>query len=171
MGALGIKIAERRAEIYDDGSTAITLSTLAQTGRAVARLLTLPIHTSTAASPSLSDHKNKYVYINSFYASQQDILASVQRATGTKMDDWTVTYKPLDEWIEQGREKMAKGDHSGMIAVMYGCTFKKGFGDLFHGREVANEKLGLKEENLDEVVQQVVKSVQAGDRGATQYQT
>ena len=169
MGALGINIAERRAEIYDDGSTAITLSTLGQTGRAVARLLSLPIHTSTASSPSLSDYKNKYVYIYSFYASQQDVLVSVQRATGTKMDDWTVTYKPLDEWIEQGREKMAKGDHSGMVAVMYGCTFKKGLGDLFHGQETANEKLGLEEENLDEIVQRVVKSVEAGDSGPAQY--
>ena len=48
-----------------------------------------------------------------------------------------------------------------MINILYGATFKRGLGDQFRGREVANEKLGLKGEDLDEVVWRVVKEVEA----------
>ncbi len=150
-------MAAKKAEIYDDGMTAIVATTVPQVGRAVARLLCLPVQSS---SPCLSDYKNKFVYIMSFSVTQNDMLAAVQRATGTTPTDWTVTHKPVDQWIQEGREKFAKGDLMGMVNMLYGATFKKGLGDQFHGREVANEKLGLKEEDLDEVVQRVVKEIE-----------
>lgn len=118
------------------------------------------MHTSSSpSSPSLLDYKNKYIYISSFSVTQNDMLAAVQRATSTKSPDWTVTHIPVDQFIQEGRDKFAKGDRRGMINVLYGCTFKRGLGDQFHGREVANEKLGLKEEDLDEVVRRVVKEM------------
>jgi len=133
-----------------------------QVGRAVARLLSLPVHASSLpSSASLSDYKNKYVYINSFSVTHNAVLAALERATGTTPSDWTVTHIPVDQFIQEGRDKFAKGDWLGMVNVLYGCTFKRGLGDQFHGREVANEKLGLKEDDLDEVVQRVVKEVEA----------
>ena len=48
----------------------------------------------------------------------------------------------------------------GMINLLYGATLKKGLGDQYHGREVANEKLGLTEEDLDEVVQRIVEAIE-----------
>lgn len=120
------------------------------------------MHTaSSPSSPSLSDYKNKYVYVTSFSVSQNDMLAAVQRATSTKPSDWAVTHIPVDQYIQEGRDKFAKGDRWGMVNVLYGSTFKRGLGDQFHGRAVANEKLGLKEEDLDEVVRRVVKEVEA----------
>ena len=89
------------------------------------------------------------------------MLAAVQRATNTEADAWNVTYKPVDQFIQEGKEKLAKGDRMGMIGILYGATFKKGLGDQFHGREVANAKLGLKVEDLNEVVLRVVKEVEA----------
>lgn len=157
-GQYGIDIPSRKAEIYDDGTTAITTTTVPQVGLSVARLLSLPVH--PPSSPSLSDYKNKLVYITSFSVTQNDMLAAVQRATGTKSPDWTVTHTPVDQFIQEGRDKFAKGDRRGMIGLLYGSTFKRGLGDQFHGREVANEELGLKEEDLDEVTQRVVKEVE-----------
>ncbi|KAL9130565.1 MAG: hypothetical protein Q9217_001278 [Psora testacea] len=160
-GFYGIDISARKAEIYDDGTNAITATTVPQVGRAVARLLSLPVQASySSSSPTLSDYKNKFVYITSFSVTQNDMLGAVQRATGTDMPDWTVAHTSVDQFIQNGRDKFAKGDRWGMINVMYGCTFKRGLGDQFHGREVANEKLGLKEEDLDEVVRRVVKEVE-----------
>ncbi|KAI9702752.1 MAG: hypothetical protein M1836_007966 [Candelina mexicana] len=158
LGMFGIDIAKRTAEIYDDGTNAFTTCTVAQTGRAVARLLALP--TTSSEGPSLSDYANKFIYINSFYVSQNEMLASVQRATKTTPSDWTVTYKPLDQWIQEGHEKFAKGDRWGMVGVLYGNTFKKGVADRFHGRELANKKLGLEEENVDEIVKKVVEEIE-----------
>ncbi len=156
----GIKIPDRKATILDDGTNTINTTTVPQVGRAVARLLSLPIDTSSS-SPSLSDYKNKFIYINSFLISQNDMLASVQRATNTKPGDWTVTHVPVDEFIKEGHEKIAKGDRWGMANVLYGSTFKKGLADKYHGRELANERLGLEKEDLNEVVKRVVKEVEA----------
>lgn len=89
------------------------------------------------------------------------MLAAVRRATGTKPSDWTITHVPVDQYVQEGWDSFAKGDQSGMVKVLWGCTFKRGLGDQFHGREVANQKLGLEEEDLDEVVQRVVKEVEA----------
>jgi hypothetical protein len=111
--------------------------------------------------PSLSDYKNQFVYITSFSVSQNDMLAAVQRATGTMMPDWTLTHVPVDQYIQHGRDMFAKGDRRGMVNVLYGCTFKRGLGDQFHGRQVANETLGLEEEDLDEVVDKVVKELES----------
>jgi hypothetical protein len=162
-GSFGIDIAARKALIYDDGTNAITTTTVPQVGRAIARLLSLPVHTSSSSpsSPSLSDYKNKFVYINSFSVSQNDMLAAVQRATNTKLADWTVTHLTTDQLIQEGRDKLEKGDGMGMFGLLYGSTFKRGLGDQFHGREVANQKLGLEGEDLDEVVRRVVKEVEA----------
>ena len=62
---------------------------------------------------------------------------------------------------KKGGTSLPKGDRRGMIGLLYGCTFKQGLGDYFHGREVAIVKLGLKEEDLDEVVRRVVKELKA----------
>ncbi|MCJ1313038.1 hypothetical protein MMC25_006714 [Agyrium rufum] len=159
FGSYGIKIADRKAEIYDDGNTSITTTTVPQVGRAVAKLLSLPIDSKD--SPCLSDYKNKYIYVKSFDVTQNQMLASVQRATGTTDADWTITHVALDEWMQQGWEKLKSGNFMGFINVMYGRTFTKGLGDQFHGREVANEKLGLEEEDLDEVTKRVVDMIKA----------
>lgn len=47
----------------------------------------------------------------------------------------------------------------GIVKVLYGCTFKKGLGDRFHGREVEKLRLGLDGEELDDIVRRVVGEV------------
>jgi hypothetical protein len=68
---------------------------------------------------------------------------------------------PVDEYIKEGREKIANGDRMGLIGILYGSTFKKGLGDKFYGRELANEKLGLETEDLEKAVESVVKELEA----------
>jgi hypothetical protein len=156
----GINIPSRKATIYDNGTTPIATSTVAQVGRAVAQLLSLPTH-SSSSSPSLSDYKNNFVYVQSFSVSQNDMLAAIQGATRTKPEDWSVSSMPVDEYIKSGSEDLAKGDRVGMIKILMGSTFKRGLGDAYHGRELANEKLDLKEEDLGEVVKSVVEEMEA----------
>jgi hypothetical protein len=52
---------------------------------------------------------------------------------------------PVDEYIKDGHEKIANGDRMGLIGILYDSTFKKGLGDKFYGRELANEKLGSRD--------------------------
>lgn len=66
----------------------------------------------------------------------------------------------MDEHIDQGKAKLAKGDFYGMYDWLRGANFKPGGGgDVSH--KLDNGKLGLQEENLQDVVDQVVKEVQA----------
>ena len=130
-------------------------------GRAVTGLLSLPIHRSSSSSVSLSDYKNDFVCFDSFLTSQKDMLASVQRSTGTTDAEWKITDMPMDQYIQDGRERMAKGDFWGMRDVLYGSIMKEGLGDKYYGRELANDKLGLPKEDYDSVVKGVVEEVLA----------
>lgn len=88
------------------------------------------------------------------------MVAAAQRATNTEPQDWEITKMPVDDYIKACPEMLRNGNRMGMIHMLYGNTFKKGLGDKFHGREIANEKLGLAEENFDEVVQKVVQELE-----------
>jgi hypothetical protein len=72
---------------------------------------------------------------------------------------------PVDDYIKAGAEALAMGNRIGMINILYGSTFKKGLGDQYHGKELMNEKIGLEDENLDEVVDRVVRELGPKERG------
>ena len=157
-GRFSIDIPSRKATLYDEGTNPIVTTSVPQVGRGVAGLLSLPVNSSS--SPSLSDFKNKFAYFRSFSVSPKDMLAAVQRATHTKPEDWNVTKMPLDDYIKAGSEMLAKGDRMGLFANLFGNTFKQGLGDQYHGRELTNAKVGLQDEDLDDVVERVVKEIE-----------
>ena len=158
-GWFSIDISDRKATLYDNGTNPIVTASVPQLGEAVAKLLSLPVHSSSPSSPSLSDYKNRFVYIRSFSVSQVDMLAAIQHATHSNPEEWTVEKMSIDDYINAGRKLVAKGDQMGAMKILHGSTFKKGLGDQFHGRELANEKIGLDDENLDEVITRVVMEV------------
>ncbi|RDW75792.1 hypothetical protein BP5796_06613 [Coleophoma crateriformis] len=150
-GHFGINIAAQTAKLYDEGTTELTTSTLAQVGRGVTKLLEMPVS-------NLQQFKNNFVYISSFQVSQMDMLKAVQKATGAKGEDWEITRVPVDEAIAQGTDEMAKENRRGMIDVLYGSNFKPGIGGCFREKS-SNAILGLAEENFEETVAGVVESV------------
>ena len=159
-GLFGIDIKNRVARLWDDGNTKTNTTTFAQVGRGLAGLLSLPVST-TDSSPSLSDFKNKYVYISSFLTTQNEILASVQRVTGTSPSDWQVSYSPVEEAKKTGKEKFVKeGDFLGMIGYMYGTYFSKGLGGNYQEKR-DNRVLGLHDEDLDEATNRTVEMTMA----------
>ena len=123
-------------------------------------MLGLPVQKTPSSPAALSDYKNKFVYINSFLASQKDMLAAVQRATNTQPQDLTITSMPVDRYIQEGHERVAKGEIMGIVAVLYGSTFKKGLGDKYHGKELANERLGLQPEDIEDAAKRVVETLE-----------
>ncbi|KFX90119.1 hypothetical protein V490_06638 [Pseudogymnoascus sp. VKM F-3557] len=155
-GWFGIDIPKRKAMIFDNGTNLITTTTISQVSRAVAALLSLLIHSLTGGL-CLSDHKNQFVYLESFSINQQGMLAAVQHATGTYPGDWSIEAKTSDDYIKEGRKEAEKGEKLGIVKVLYGCTFKRGLGDKFYGKEIMNKKLALPRESLEEVVERVVR--------------
>jgi len=154
-----IDIKNKKATLLSGGTAKFNTTNLPTVGLAVARLLSLPIE-STDGGASLSDFANRFVYIRSFLISQREILSAVQRVTGTTDADWTIEHIDAQEFMDQGAEKLAKGDFMGTVNLLYGSTMKEGAGGNYESvRGVSNGVLRLPEEDLDESVKSIVEQL------------
>ncbi|KAI0181756.1 NAD(P)-binding protein [Hypoxylon sp. FL1284] len=146
----GMDWKNRTWTFMDDGETRQSTITWPQSGRAVAALLSLPIEPEKPGSPSLSDYKNKYIYVNSFTLSQREMFASVLRVTGTKESDWTITHEESAARHEEAQKRLFGGDPTAFPKFLYSrLWFKDGAADFESRRGVANGVLGLPKEDLD----------------------
>jgi hypothetical protein len=148
----GFDFANRTVTLFDDGETKINTSTWPQVGRAVASLLSLPIHPEGQDKDRCLDRfRNSQVYVSSFTVSQKDILDSVLRVTQTSLDDWKVTKEPAKERYLGGIEAMKKGDMMGFARMMYTRVFyPDDSGNFEKTKGTSNDLLGLPKENIDE---------------------
>ena len=79
---------------------------------------------------------------------------------GTTDNDWKIEYKVTQEWIDEGREMVSKGDFSGMRSLVYGNVLKEGNGgDYEKSRGLSNETLRIEKEDLDTVVRETLKEM------------
>jgi hypothetical protein len=138
---------------YDDGMKKINTSTWELCGEAVAKLLSLPIH---SLQPSLENWKNEGVYISSFLVSQRDILDSLHRVLGTTDADWKISYEPSEKRLKEGQEEFKQGNFLGFAKALYAGVMASDKADYETGHESDNEKLGLSKESLDEATKRAV---------------
>jgi uncharacterized protein YbjT (DUF2867 family) len=154
-GMWAVDIPGRKAVIKNVGDARFNTTTLAQVGRGVASLLSLP-------EEKLGGFKNRPVYLKSFLVDQRAILDSVIRATGTKESDWEVKTQEPEGAIEESRKAVAAGNMMAFVGEFYTAHMQPGRGGNYD--EKANkdaEILGMKEESLDDVVAAVVKELGA----------
>lgn len=137
-------LAAQKAELWDGGDVKFSTSTRERIGDAVAAVLTHPEET-----------ENKIVYVNSFTITQNQLLASLEKASGKK---WEVTRVKSGEEMEKGKEMLKSGNMMGIGPIVKGICFAEGWGSDFEGEgvELMNEVLGLGKEDFDEVVDQSV---------------
>lgn len=90
------------------------------------------------------------------------LFAAIQRVTGTSNDEWTVKQSTIAEWIEGCLEGMKKGDMRAGAGMTYAYYMGEGKGGNVEEKAKADrEVLGLREEDLDEVVARAVKAGEA----------
>lgn len=152
----GFDIKNRKVMFFDDGNTCVDTSTWNQCGEALAALLSLP---EDGASPSLSDWKNKALYVRSFVVSQRDMLDSIHRVTGSSDKDWRISYESSKERYQDGLKEMQDGVWTGFVKVMYTRYF---FPEKDGGKALANESLALPKEDLDEATKRAVNMAESG---------
>jgi len=141
---MGYDLKEHKATIFNNGNDAWSTTTLATIGLAVKNAMLIPEETA-----------NKYMFIDSFTVSQNQVLASLEKATGKK---WEVAHVDAEEEKEIGLEKMSKGDFSGAMELIRYINCVDGHGGNYAlYEESANELLSLPKEILDEVVEEIVK--------------
>jgi len=145
FGFMGFDLKEQKAILYNDGNGVWSATTTATVGLAVKNSMLVP------------ETENKYVFIDSFAVSQNQVLASLEKATGKK---WAATHVDAEEQKEIGLEKVKKGDFSGapFLIRYFNCVEGHG-GDYSKYENMSNELLSLPKESLDEVVLQVVRGL------------
>ena len=129
--------------IYDSGNVSWSATTLPTIGLAVARSLLKPEETT-----------NKFIFVYSIKTSQNEILSVLQKITG---DKWDVNHTTTEAAVQDGQEKLAKGDMSGAVPLILSTTFQEGWGgDFTKCADAANNLLGLPEESMEALVRNLV---------------
>ncbi|KAK5632552.1 hypothetical protein RRF57_008266 [Xylaria bambusicola] len=152
--AYGFDLNNNTVTFYDDGTAKINNITWEKTAEAVKNLLSLPIESEGGNGPTLSDYKNKQVYVSGWLLSQKDIFQHVLRVSGAKESDWTIKYEPAAQRYEEAKKRLFSGDGSAYTQLLYARTYYNNDDGNFESRHVLdNEKLGLTPEtpeSLDE---------------------
>ena len=141
---LHMDLQARTADILDGSRLRTSTSTLARVADAVVRVL------KRADDPRT---RNRMLFVQSFCVTQLEILAALERATGSK---WNVKHYDSEDFIKQYRAKVDAGDTDAMEDIVFALGVIDG--DWEDREDFAMDLLGLENENLDEVVQRVVNS-------------
>lgn len=144
---MGFDLRSHTARIVNDGNQAWAATMLDTVGLAVKNAMLVPDKTA-----------NQTLYIDSFTVSQNQVLESLEKATG---QSWEITHVDANEERKIGEEKMAQGDFFGVLHVLRYIFCVSGFGaDYTTYTESANELLGLPKETLDEAINRIVKGIE-----------
>jgi nucleoside-diphosphate-sugar epimerase len=137
----GLNIPAGTATVFDGGDIFYEATNLSQVGKAIAKCL---------KKPNLT--KNQYIYVNSFTVTQNRVLAAIEKASGKK---FTVSESTVEELWADGAKKLKAGQPMGVLAMIAGAIYDKGGLAQFSATKgLWNEKLGLQQDNLDEVVKE-----------------
>ncbi|KAK2772882.1 hypothetical protein CKAH01_13786 [Colletotrichum kahawae] len=124
-----------------------------QCGRAIAQVLSLDIHAAgdKKDGPTLSQFKNRPVYVSSFLVSQRDMFESVLRVSGAVEANWNVKYEDVKQRYDEGRAEMEGGDMTDLVKLLYARDFLFGGGGNYEAlRGLHNGVLSLPREDLDD---------------------
>ena len=152
----GFDIQNKEAVLFDDGTAKVNTSTLAQCGRGVAALLSLPI-IKEGDGPALEDWKDGVLYVSSFTVSQRDMLDALHRAMGDSDSDWSITSESAQERTKNALGELQKGSFSGFAQALYTRYFySNGDGNYGAMHGLDNERLSLPQEDLDDITKWAV---------------
>ncbi|KAJ4154111.1 hypothetical protein LMH87_010574 [Akanthomyces muscarius] len=148
----GIDIVNKSATLFGEGDMPICTSTWLQCGRAAAAFLSLKVlpEDEHDKDVTMSQWRNKPLFLKSFVASQRDMLDSVHKVLGTTDADWTIEKVNAQERYDAGKKLLGGPEgHKGFAHCLYTRTFFKNGGGDFQDK-VVNKELGLPEEDMEE---------------------
>ncbi|KAK3048235.1 hypothetical protein LTR09_010396 [Extremus antarcticus] len=146
---LAYDIPNRKAVVYDSGEYEHECTNIDKIGEAVAALLS-PEHEEETA--------NEFVYVNSFTATQNKVVAAIEEAMGEKMEVTRDTSLGLRERMLGAREKDPNDPITGLgliVASFFGVGGLNEYSKNTKSR-LWNVRLGLREEFLEETVREEV---------------
>lgn len=139
----GWDLGARTATIYDGGDVPYEATTLDQVGRAITKSLKCSGHT-----------RNQFVYVNSFTVTQNEVLKALEKVTG---DKFVVSQGIVEDLWQGGATHLKEGQPLGVLAMIAGTIYGKGrLANYSKTKGLWNEKIGLAQERLDEVIESLI---------------
>jgi nucleoside-diphosphate-sugar epimerase len=148
-GLLHIDFDTRTAQILDGGAIRASTSTLRRIAEATVRVLQRAEQT-----------RNRAVYVQSFNPSQLEVVAALEKAFG---EPWNIQHIDSKPYLEDAQQRLKSDDHQAVLKAIEDIVFVLGALDADWTKKdgFAMELLGLEDENLDDVVQEVVAAYRA----------
>lgn len=142
-------LKSRRGTLYDSGTTTFTVSTLSTVINAIV---------ATLCNASLT--KNQYVNVSSFNLTQNIILQSLERVSGTK---FTMEKMSLEKLYEMGEKHVEEGQWEVGYGELVAATVYSGSKLVYFPEKAErwNKTLGIQtEETFDEMIRTVLYNVE-----------
>ena len=146
-GFLGFDIASKKARIWDEGSVAFSATNQDDVARSLIAILQKPSQTA-----------NRYLYIETVAASQNQILKSLEMAT---KQGWSVERVNTSDLVERGRRQVAAGDFTGNFPLVQASIWGNLVGlrsNYSVDEDLSNMLLGLEYGHLDALMNSIVNS-------------
>lgn len=142
VGFIAFNAKEKTATIFPKyKDVKFSATNLGDVGTAIAQALSPGIAPKTA---------NQLLRIRTLTTSQSELLAAFEKATGEK---FTVIEADLDAAVTEAKEKLSKGDFSGVGTLIQAAVLDERTGNDFDkGGNVSNELLGLPSLQVEEAV-------------------
>lgn len=140
-----IDVANKKALIFDDGNHLWSASNLHHVGLGIVRVL-----------ESLEETKNKFIFIQSFSFTQNQILEGVEKELVVK---FTREFVDGKKWYSEAAEKSAAGDIAAAYDTMFNFSVLNG--SFENKKEYANVIIGLPQENFEESLKEALKEFKA----------
>ncbi|KLJ10722.1 hypothetical protein EMPG_13916 [Blastomyces silverae] len=149
-GFLGFDIANKTTTFWDERYKNVRFST--------ARLTLVADAVAQALSPAISPKTaNQLLAIHDDTVTYAELLKALEAATGSP---WPLNHADLDELVEEGKLKAAKGDFSGVTHILVRSILDVECGGDFDERGiVSNGLVGVEGWGLQRVVDAVVAEV------------
>ncbi|KAK0385484.1 hypothetical protein NLU13_6664 [Sarocladium strictum] len=139
-GLLHFDLEKKTAQILDGGNTKASASTLHRVAEATIRVLQKSQETA-----------NRALYIQSFCLTQLELLAALEKVTGSK---WKVEDLESKSFMAREKAKADAGDHAAVEEVVYVIGTLEA--DWRSKADFAMQLLELEDEDLDYVLTQVI---------------
>ncbi|KAK6439294.1 hypothetical protein LTR95_004493 [Oleoguttula sp. CCFEE 5521] len=143
-GDLGFELKWQSATIHGDGAQKFPASSVEWIGRAV-----------TTAVKSWEDVKNEYIYLNGLVTSGDEIVRTLEKATG---QTWEVGRVDVEDTLREAEQRIKRGfPDAGMFLVGRSVLYDPevdAVGAFLKGEH--NKRLSLQRESLEKVVEGVV---------------
>ena len=151
-GLLGFDVRGRKVRLFDGGRGSWSASTLGLVAESVVGVL----------KAEEEGTRNRLLYVQSVRTSQVEVLQVLEEMTGER---WGREVVDSREYIEEqrriydGKEEGDKAKARENIVMVAGLID----GDWTERKDFANELLGLKEENLHDVIRKALENLENGE--------